>query len=787
MKDDTGADDKPAETAHEKLLKKARQCYALGVDAIKPQVEREKDDLRCQVPELIWPDAVKSYRAGETVGGMTIPPRPTISIPSLAQPVQLVLNQEKAAHLGVQIHALSEDADEDTAEILQGLYRRIEVDSRAGLARSWAYERAVKAGRGAYRVLTEYADDGGHFTDQKIVIKRILHQEAVVFDPFAQEPDWSDGRWAFVTQWVPYSRYKQDYPKSELSKYGQSSDDPEGFFDQMPEDERPHWIQGDGESRAVLVAEFFYLEFTEKTRVQYDDDSDGYDDAVPAGRKVKKDGRSRKEQVPKLKWCKLNGGEVLDEEERDGRYIPIIPVIGQELQPFDDDRYWVGIYGPNKEAARMLNVAASNAIEIASMETKAPYLIAEGQEEGHEKEFLLAAVRQLPYVRYKPTALNGQPVPPPQRTQIDTSRLGPSMMLLGMAREFIQSGTGAFRETLGQADPSNKTKGGIMALQDQHTRGNSHFLDNLAQISITYEAKVVLDLIPYVYDRPGRVARTLDLEDNAKTVILNQPFVPGPNKRPQPLQEGPQTDARVQDPNDPAKRYDLKKGTYGVAVSVGKARESRIEEGSDGLSMLFQANPALFQLFGDLWLKFQTWPGHMEAAERAKKMLPPQLHQEDDQQAKQAQELGQLKQAAQVMQQQLQQAGEIIKTKQIEQQAKIQAEQIGAQKDVTIAQHRDATTLQKTQMDNETRLAVAELGAKIERMTLFLEERARLGTQAHEVGMAAMGQQHALEAGQQGAAMDAQAADQGQAHALEQQQQAAALAPPPVSGNGSGA
>jgi hypothetical protein len=96
---------------------------------------------------------VKDTRKAQTIDGIIVlPERPSLSIPTLDQPIQLALNQERQAHLGVQVHPLTEDADDDTAEVLQGLYRRIETDSRADLARSWAHERAVKCGRGWYRV-----------------------------------------------------------------------------------------------------------------------------------------------------------------------------------------------------------------------------------------------------------------------------------------------------------------------------------------------------------------------------------------------------------------------------------------------------------------------------------------------------------------------------------------------------------------------------------------------------------------------------------------------------------
>ena len=136
-------------------LKQALDRFKIGSDADVDQRHREVDALRFQVPDLCWPTDVKDQRKPQLIGGVAIPQRPMLSIPSLDQPIQLVLNAEKAAHLGVAIHPLSDDAEETTAEIIQGLYRRIEVESRAGLARSWAFERAVKAGRGYYRVMTE--------------------------------------------------------------------------------------------------------------------------------------------------------------------------------------------------------------------------------------------------------------------------------------------------------------------------------------------------------------------------------------------------------------------------------------------------------------------------------------------------------------------------------------------------------------------------------------------------------------------------------------------------------
>ncbi|HIN11293.1 MAG TPA: hypothetical protein EYM63_06705, partial [Acidobacteria bacterium] len=591
---------------------------------------------------------------------------------------------EKSAHLGVAIHPLSDDAEEETAEVLQGLYRRIEVQSRAGLARSWAFERAVKAGRGYYRVITEPDPDSDDPYDQKITIKRILQQGSVVLDPFAQEADCSDGEWAFVVNDMPWETYKRRFPKSKMAAYSEEELSAVGIS-------TPSWVSGDeGASRAVRVAEYYRLEYTTSKKVLLDDGSESNEDDIPEERTAREgaEARQRVESTPTLYWSTINAVEELEpKQEMDGRYIPIIPVIGRELIPFEQERRYVGMIEPNKDAVRLLNYSASSAVEMSSLETKAPYMMVEGQEEGHEQEWQLSNVRNFPYMRYRNVSLNGTAAPPPQRTQVDASRLGPSMLLLQQAREFIHEGTGAFESALGQQTTSAKSGKAILALQNQHDSGSSHFIDNLAEISLTYEARVILDLIPHIYDRPGRIARILDLEDEPKTVMLNAPFrrdpqtqrpisVPGPPSMgpggpmggggppmgpggppmnpgaalllpsgappmgpgglpmapggpplppgappmpPGASPMGPGGPPLGQMPPPPAEKpielYDLRKGRYGITVSIGRSYKSRREEGADEMGQLFEANPSLFPILGDIYLKFRDFPGHLEAAE----------------------------------------------------------------------------------------------------------------------------------------------------------------------------
>src|SRR5438094_9287910 len=101
------------------VVQEAVDRFQICVQAEAQQRTREIDDLKFQVPELQWPAEVRDQRTAQTVNGFALAARPMLAIPTLDQPIQLVLTQEKAAHLGVQVHPVTEEADDDTAEVLQ--------------------------------------------------------------------------------------------------------------------------------------------------------------------------------------------------------------------------------------------------------------------------------------------------------------------------------------------------------------------------------------------------------------------------------------------------------------------------------------------------------------------------------------------------------------------------------------------------------------------------------------------------------------------------------------------
>ena len=666
------------------ILQEAKDRFDLVVSAESEQRKLELEDLQFDAGDQ-WPDEVKAARGGQVVDGVPIPARPMLTINKLDQPIQLIINQQRNARLGIEVRPDSEDANDDTAEVLQGLIRHIEVQSRADLARSWAFERAVKCGRGFYRILKRFSEDSKQEFDQELVIERILNQGAVYLDPYAQQPDWSDGEWAFVSTMIPADRYKAEFPDSQMAA---SLDD---TFSSLGDTNTQWYADTEDGQKAVRVVEYFVVQKIPMERVAYRNERGqmvtAWADELPETIAPDRIEQRRPSERRAVKWYKLNGVEVLEEGDWDGQYIPIIPVIGRE-QNIDGKRRWYGIVRPSKDGQRLFNYAVSTAVETAALEPKAPFIGFEGQFEGHEQAWAQANIRNFPYLEVKPMTIGGNPAPLPTRN-VAGANLGPSLALVDQADSYIKSTTFVYDPSLGSSAGSRSGRA-VLALQQQADIGNSNYLENLASISMTYEAKVLLDLIPKIYDRPGRVARILGTDDEQKQVMLNAPF--------RMTEQGRPVEAMA--PSSPpmpsgrplnVKQYDLAQGKYVATVSIGKAYRTRVEQGADELAQILQTSPNLMPLIGDLYFKYRDFPGHLEIAKRMKKMAPPEIR--DDEEAPDPQQLlAQMEQmkaeSGQMIEQmtaQMQEMTQTIEQKVIEQQGALQKAQIEAQARIEVA------------------------------------------------------------------------------------------------------
>ena len=386
-------------------------------------------------------------------------------------------------------------------------------------------------------------------------------------------------QWGFITDQLSEDEFKSQFPDAKsMTNWEPMADG----------DEMRLWFE-DGN---VRIAEYFYFE-TQETNLTVGD-------------------KTRTIKTKKLKWCKLNGFEILDEKEWAGKYIPIVRVIGNEWD-VEGKIVTSGIVRNAKDAMRMYNYWASQEAELLALAPKAPFIGAVGQFETMSAQWRDANTVSYSRLEYDPIDVNGTPLPPPQRQMPPMAPQGLIEAKLAAADD-IQSTVGQYNPSLG-AEAKEKSGKAIQARQRQADVGTFHYVDNLSR-GIRYSTVICLDLIPRIYDTQ-RIARII-----------------GEDGEPDHCQLNPEQDCAVTQTTDDQgaiqKIYNPNVGRYDVVVTVGPSYTTKRMEAQEGMATLIQANESLWQVVGDLFVKNMDWPGAEEMAKRIRKTIPPQILQDDD-------------------------------------------------------------------------------------------------------------------------------------------------------------
>jgi hypothetical protein len=360
------------------------------------------------------------------------------------------------------------------------------------------------------------------------------------------------------------------------------------------------------------VAEYFYKDYKEKTLVLLSDGSSMLEEYVPeelpTGVTVVK---RRPTKVEVVNWVKINGVEVLEETEWAGRWIPIVPVLGEELD-VDGRRVLQGIVRNAKDPQRQYNFMASATTETVALAPKAPFVGAEGQFEGHEQEWQSANTKNQAYLQYKNVSINGTALPPPQRQTLEPAIQATTMAMMQAAQD-LKNTTGIQEAELGA--PGNERSGkAILARQQQSQGSNFHFSDNLSR-SIRHSGRIINDLIPKIYDTE-RVMRIIGEDGRQSTVRIGKP---------DPEQQ--------EDVAEVDRIYDLSVGKYDVTISSGPSYQTKRQDAVNSQLELLKTIPSLAPLILDIVVGNMDFPEAQKMAKRLRTALPPQVAQADSETA----------------------------------------------------------------------------------------------------------------------------------------------------------
>jgi len=583
------------------VLSTARDRLSMAISAYSESREDELDDLRFYAGspdnQWQWPADVLATRGA--VQGQTINARPCLTINKLPQHVHQITNDQRQNRPSVKVIPVDDNADVEVAEIFNGMVRHIEYISDADVAYDTACENQVAYGEGYIRVLTEYCDDDTF--DQDIKIARVRNSFSVYMDPLIQDPCGSDAKWCFITEDLSKDEYARLFPNaSPLSTL-----ETLGVGDQN----LSQWLNTD----TIRIAEYFYCDYERKKLNLYPGNVTAFE-GTPEDKQLKAvygtPKKSRDAEIKKIKWCKINGYEILEEQEWAGSCIPVVRVIGNEYE-VEGRIYISGLVRNAKDAQRMYNYWTSQEAEMLALAPKAPFIGYGGQFEGYESQWKTANTQNWPYLEVNPDVTDGQGaiLPLPQRAQPPMASSGLMQAKLG-ASEDIKSATGQYNASLGQQ--SNERSGrAILARQREGDVGTYHYQDNLAR-AVRYVGRQLVDLIPKIYDTQ-RIARIIGLDGETKMVKID------------PTQAEPVRKIQNQEGIVIDKVYNPSVGKYDVVVATGPGYATKRQEALEAMAQLLQGNPQLWTVAGDLFVKNMDWPGAQEMSKRFAKTIDPKL------------------------------------------------------------------------------------------------------------------------------------------------------------------
>lgn len=525
-----------------------------------------------------WPVEIQNSR--------NIEARPCLTINKIDAYIRQVCNQQRQQRPRIKVHPVNDEGDLKIAEVIEGITRHIEVNSNADNAYDTAFDYAVRMGWGYWRIVTDYVKPDSF--DQEIYIEPIDNPFSVYFDPNSVAPDGSDAKSCLITTVLPKETFRELYP---------DANDGQGFTYRSTGDDVAEWVTKED----IRIAEYFYIENEKVNLILLSDGTKGFEDELPPMDIIEAAGvrviDKRVSWRKKVKWCKLTAMEILEEKEWPGKFIPVVPVYGA-ITVIEGKRKKYGLTRFAKDPQRMYNFWRTAITESIALAPKAKWLLAEGQDEGHENEWALANIKSSPVLRYKQRDIDGMPAPPPQRLQPEPPPMG-----------VIEAATDAssdLQAVMGIFDPSQQLPGNMSgkALQGQQQQvdlTNYHFYDNLTR-SIQQTGKIILDLIPKIYDT-RRVMRIIGADGKPDMVVINELQATGEVLN------------------------NLTVGDYDIVMETGPGYNSKREMAVEAM-MPLMVKPEIFQVAGDLMFRNMDFPGADTIADRLAAINP--LAQIDD-------------------------------------------------------------------------------------------------------------------------------------------------------------
>ncbi len=554
----------------EDVVKRAQDRAKKAQEQLSEIYRKAYNDLRflSDEPGAQWDEQDYAYRVRRR--------KPCLEIDQLKQFVNQVANDSRMNTPSITVIPHAGGADVETAEIIEGIIKDIEYYSTADSAYDLGVTNAIKCSLGFLRLEHRFVDEESF--DQELCIKRVPFPLSVYIDPDSTEIDGSDARYAFVFEDIGIEEFKERFGDAEPVSF--EADRSLGTKTTSATED------------TIRIAEYFEIVDERKT-ISVDENGE-----IIEG----KNGKRARDVVVKTKVMRyvLSGAEVLEEGTFPGKYIPIVPVYGEESF-IEGKKQYQSLIRKSKDSQRRYNYWASTEADLLMRAPKGMFLAPEGVTENYAPDYLDPEKAMV--LRYNPKDAEGNQANPPQ--YIPPPQIPSGIVnAMGQALEDIKSTMGLYNAFLGQQ--SNETSGvAINARKVEGDRAVFHFTDNLTK-SIAHLGRVIVACLPEIYETP-RIVKMVSKEGDNKDIGINGMRV-----------EGQERD------------YFLSEGIYKVRVITGPNYATQRQKAAEFYEKILQTNTDLMGVIGDLAFEHMDFPGAQQVSARLKKTIDPKLLEDNN-------------------------------------------------------------------------------------------------------------------------------------------------------------
>jgi hypothetical protein len=492
---------------HDRAMRRFRSCYPSQREI---RLQCLQDRRFVYVPGAQWEGDLGEQFAN----------RPRFEVNKVHMAVTRIFSEYRNNRISVDFRAKDNAASEDTAEMLDGLYRADEQESNAQEAYDNAFDEGVAGGMGAWRLVNKYEDDESEDDErQRICMEPIFDADSsVFFDIDAKRQDKADAKYCFVISSLGKDDYEEEHGEVPTS------------FQDVDRLTEFDWFSPD----VVYLAEYYEIEERKKSYFVYVLPATGEEVKVwedefeekSAGLVAQGFMLARKKTIKQKKVHKylIDGSRVLEDMGYcAGKYIPVIPFYGKRGYVDNIERIQ-GHVRLTTDLMRLYNMLVSLLAEISVHSPIEKPIFTPEQIQGHEMNWARDNIDRPAYQLINPmTGPDGAPIPAGPVGYTKPPNIPPGLAAL------LQLCNIDLKELLGNAEAGEEVVSNISAkaielVQNRLDMQTFIYMDNMSK-AMAHCGRVWLSMARELYDEEGREMKIINPDGSESEIELMRPTV----------------------------------------------------------------------------------------------------------------------------------------------------------------------------------------------------------------------------------------------------------------------